>query len=379
MSPLQQQYPLSPRKFWKKYIGKLIFWVGVLVFFLGFYGLILVVNSTENVTPDWANSIVFATTTILAALIVLGLFLYAWYLRVYIRRYYYDAEDHFVTIRKGVFAPAEIHVMYQKIQDVYVDQDVLDRIMGLYDVHLASATATSGMEAHIDGVEYAAAEGLKNLLLGKTRTDGGAQTNASATATSAPAASQNSVQLSADVSSKTYPLGQQWVLLRVVGSVISSLLLSAIISIWIFAPGKGATESFASLLGLSSGLWTGAWIPFFIVIFACHFIGILWWRATYSFAFLPEHIMMRSGLISRSEVHVPYRAVQDVTVTQGVIERFFGLATVNIQNAAQGQMVGRKFVQSGIQIPGQTLEKANHIAEITRSVTLLKNTAQTGL
>jgi len=46
-----------------------------------------------------------------------------------------------------------------------VDQDLLDRIFGLYDVHLSSATISSGMEAHIDGLEKQAAEGLRNILL----------------------------------------------------------------------------------------------------------------------------------------------------------------------------------------------------------------------
>lgn len=46
-----------------------------------------------------------------------------------------------------------------------VDQDLLDRIFGLYDVHLSSATISSGFEAHIDGVEKPAADGLRQLLL----------------------------------------------------------------------------------------------------------------------------------------------------------------------------------------------------------------------
>ena len=59
--------------------------------------------------------------------------------------------------------PAQIHVQYGKIQDVYVDQDLLDRILGIYDVHISSATYSSGIEAHIDGVDKVGAEGLKNL------------------------------------------------------------------------------------------------------------------------------------------------------------------------------------------------------------------------
>jgi len=40
-----------------------------------------------------------------------------------------------------------------------------DRIFGLFDVHLSSATISSGMEAHIDGLEKPAADGIRAALL----------------------------------------------------------------------------------------------------------------------------------------------------------------------------------------------------------------------
>ena len=50
-----------------------------------------------------------------------------------------------------------------------MDQNLLDRFFGLYDVHLSSATASSGMEAKIDGVEKEAADGLRAMLLKKVQ------------------------------------------------------------------------------------------------------------------------------------------------------------------------------------------------------------------
>jgi putative membrane protein len=310
----------------------------------------------------------------LGFLILFGLILYAWYIKAYIRRYYYDANDNFVTIKKGVFAPAEIHVQYPKIQDVYVDQDILDRMMGLYDVHLASATIGSAMEAHIDGVEQPAAEGLKALLLGRLQSGAGS-TNAGIPNSAGPTGPLPpvSVTLSEDVSSKSYPLSGAWLAQNLITYFFSALFISILITFYISGQ---STNLDGSILGLSP---IAAWFWIFVIIFACHIVWTFAWRSTYYFEFLPEYILMRSGIIARSEVHVPYRAVQDVLVTQGIIERMFGLATVNIQNAAAPQMVGRRLNKSGVIIPGQPLQKANHLAEITRSVTLTKNTSQTGL
>ena len=124
----------------------------------------MVLSITEAVQhPDNAiGSFLLSSVLVTLGSLILVAVLYGLYISAYIRRYYYDASEQFLTIQKGVFAPTEIHVPYGKIQDVYVDQDVLDRIMGLYDVHIASATATSGIEAHIDGVDTRVAENLKN-------------------------------------------------------------------------------------------------------------------------------------------------------------------------------------------------------------------------
>jgi membrane protein YdbS with pleckstrin-like domain len=87
------------------------------------------------------------------------------YERWYFETYFYDLTPEFVQIKKGVITSREITVPYERIQDVYVDQDICDRIFGLYDVHISSATFASGALAHIDGVEKQAADGLRSFLL----------------------------------------------------------------------------------------------------------------------------------------------------------------------------------------------------------------------
>ena len=169
-SALQSQYPLSPRKFWKKMIQKVVALVivSVLLSFVCFMAFLAFVTDQHfNVNQAEPHSYLLRSLFSFVVCVIYGI-----YVSAYIKRYYYDATDSYVTIKKGVFAPAEIHVQYAKIQDVYVDQDILDKIMGLYDVHLASATIASGIEAHVDGVDKNGADGLKNLLLQKLQGGG---------------------------------------------------------------------------------------------------------------------------------------------------------------------------------------------------------------
>ncbi len=276
---------------------------------------------------------------------------YAWYITAYIKRYYYDCGEQFVTIKKGVFAPSEIHVQYQKIQDVYVDQDILDRIMGLYDVHIASATVTSGIEAHIDGVDAAVAENLKNILLSKIHTS----SNPSApTQTSATQPLQtNPVQFSQKISSDTYPMSGAWIVSIMGNSIVYALALSLVLG-----------------LILSIGILYGALL--FIFLFFVHLISQAIWKKNYYFEFTPEYILLRTGVFSRSENHLPYKSIQNVVNRQGILDRILGISTVTIQNAAQ-QMIqtrnGRSSVGIGISLVWQPKAKAEELNKILNDIT----------
>ncbi len=153
--PTIAQYPLERRKIVKKFIGAMIGW-GILFSILT--GAIMLF------TPflSWIITYLFFLY------LVLALF-YFWYERKYFERYYYDIRNDFLVIKKGVFAPRETTLPYEKLQDVYMDQDLLDRIFNLWDLHVSSATAMSGYAAHIDGVNISNAETMKNMILEKIR------------------------------------------------------------------------------------------------------------------------------------------------------------------------------------------------------------------
>jgi uncharacterized protein len=55
---------------------------------------------------------------------------------------------------------------------------------------------------------------------------------------------------------------------------------------------------------------------------------------TMRFRFDDEGIWRSQGLLWRREVNVTYRRIQDIQLTNGIIQRWLGLATVSIQTAA---------------------------------------------
>lgn len=376
-SGFQAQYPLSPKKFWKKIFPNLITYF-ILSIFLGL-GLGAIVFFGAGGGTGEGAMLPYLVYAFISALIVYAIVisLNAWYVKAYIKRYYYDCNDQFVTIKKGVFAPTEIHVQYQKIQDVYVDQDFLDRIMGLYDVHIASATVTSGIEAHIDGVEQAVAEGIKNFMLAKIQ-GGSIPTNFSnpqapqAPQTPRPAPAFQSAQ---KISSETYPISGAWTFSAMVGAFFWSLLITFILGSQ-FAKIIKDIFSISTSASVSTGGAFGYAFLLFLLVFFARIIWVLLWKSNFYFEFMPEYILLRTGVISRSENHLPYKSIQNITNRQGVIERMLGIATVTIENAAfvaapqksfalSGAGIGRS---AGVTLVGQPREKAEQLNQILNQI-----------
>lgn len=365
---LQQQYPLSPRKFWKKMIEKLSF-LYILGFIVTVIDLAIMFNIDKNEsmghTVLWLILIVGFIFTVFVTAI------YAWYVKVYIKRYYYDANENFITIKKGFFAPTEIHVQWQKIQDVYVDQDILDRIMGLYDVHIASATFSSGMEAHIDGLDERSANGMKNVLLDKVS---GRNTN-NEQSTNGENIADNTIipSIPEKISSKEYPLSNKWLGVSVAQSILTSWILPGVIVGLILTE---ITDSFANITYMIL-IWMGLSILNTII----SLIRLFLWRHNYAFNFGKDNIYMKQGVISISENHMPYSSIQNVIVEQGVIERLFGLGKVVIENAGQQMIMNndKLMLSSGIVIQGILVKDAETIANILRTTVLGKNTKHHGL
>lgn len=149
-SPTRDKYPLSTRKIIKKSLGS---WIGLFV--IG--GIVATISGVISESFGPVVPIMF----VVFLLMVLSYFYQKWYFAVY----YYDLTEDYIVIRKHPITPHEINVPYERIQDIYMDQDIWDRIFRIYDVHISSATFSSGMVAHIDGLAKEHAEGLKNEML----------------------------------------------------------------------------------------------------------------------------------------------------------------------------------------------------------------------
>ncbi|MBS3107797.1 PH domain-containing protein [Candidatus Woesearchaeota archaeon] len=168
MGTLREGYPLQKTKPLKKTIvsvGGFTFGSIILVLI----GIPLILNLISKNIDSGKNIFssfnLWLIIPILISLIILLIILKYIYEVVYIKYYFYDLVGKSLIIKKGVFSRSEITLPLNRIQDVYVDQDILDRIFGLYDVHVSSATTISGSLSHIDGLDKVGSEAIKKLIL----------------------------------------------------------------------------------------------------------------------------------------------------------------------------------------------------------------------
>ena len=161
--PLRKRMPLRLSKILKKNIQSitvlLITWSGGSLCLMSFSGM------------EWMSRRYGVSPHILWGLWTLMLvFLLVWlsaYQFLYYVTYFYDMDQNNFIVRKGIMARREITVPFHKITDVYVDQDILDVMLGLYNIHISTPTVESGSFAHIDGLGRRGAVELRRIILDK--------------------------------------------------------------------------------------------------------------------------------------------------------------------------------------------------------------------
>jgi putative membrane protein len=82
-------------------------------------------------------------------------------------------------------------------------------------------------------------------------------------------------------------------------------------------------------------------MTYYWILAACSLLAfpvtlfLLWVKyRTLRYRFDDEGVWRAQGMLWRSEVNITYRRIQDIHLTNGLIQRWLGLATVSIQTAA---------------------------------------------
>ncbi len=95
-----------------------------------------------------------------------------------------------------------------------------------------------------------------------------------------------------------------------------------------------------------------------LTIFIITVLDVAWWlpvmlaTAPYynslSYEIQDDEVIMRVGIVTKSVKHVPYRTVTNITIKRGILDRLFGLGTLNIQTAGMSGTTGAEESLEGL-------------------------------
>lgn len=336
--------PLSPLKPVKKTIASHAGCIIGLPLFIVFAGIIFGLDSINN-DPDMGSIIREFHESYGSSIIwlVIGLWLVSLsykiiYEYLYYRLYNYNFEEKHAEITKGIIARSTGHIKYERIQNVYVDQDFWDRIFGLYDVHYETAGEKSASYLHVDGLDQTNADKLIAFLNQKSkgRIDSNEDIPSADTSSTEKLAPEDGQADSSLLSRLNCPLSNAWLIGVALYSFILAIFFGAVLfhalPALVEATGNHAFIDYQYLFG----------IIIFILLWSAFFIYSYVWFKLYNFEFNAEKGKIESGVIARSISFLYYDRIQNITLKQGVFDRLFGIYDLMVETA--GETSGTKFV-----------------------------------
>ncbi len=215
------------------------------------------------------------------------------------------------------------------MQDVYLDQDVLDRVFGLWDLHISSATESSGIEAHIDGVSRENALLLREILMKALLPDKSAPSEAG---TEAGVQTQ---QTGGKTLKEFRPSST-----GMFSVVISALFAFAVTLIWL-----GGLLPLAILIGVATLIWQ--YLDFTVLRYELREDGVF----------------IRSGFISRSESLFLYKNIQDAEEIATIWDRILGLKSLSIKTMTANSTVAARMLYLNAEVAPALREEIISLAK----------------
>jgi len=111
-----------------------------------------------------------------------------------------------------------------------------------------------------------------------------------------------------------------------------------------------------------------------IVLIVCTALNGLWWAPlmvwagfyyrSLSYEIGDEQVIVRQGVLTRAVKHVPYRTVTNITVKRGLLDRWLGLGTLEIQTAGMSGTQQAEQSLAGLTDPQQVYDRV--VAQLGR-------------
>lgn len=268
------------------------------------------------------------------------------YAVAYHRRFEYELTTEAFDIRSGVFARRDREIPLHRIQNVDSSQNVVQRALGLAEVRLETAGA-SGTEATLRYVSERRGNQLRREISRLRRSDDDGETEEVAAETVFEITDRELgllALISADV------------------QLIPVLFLAG--SVFVPAIGSLNNEWFFGVESILGRLF-GPVVTLAVIVAIGLVYGVI--NATLYYGFTlnraGEELRYERGLLQKYSGTIPLSKVQSLTISENIIARALGYASLDIETAGQAGGRGQGSIQSAIPLAERT-----RVFELTNSI-----------
>ncbi|AGN00244.1 hypothetical protein L593_01455 [Salinarchaeum sp. Harcht-Bsk1] len=259
-------------------------------------------------------------------LIILGLVAIVGWQYAYYRRFEYTLTDNTLDIDAGVLSRRSREIPYGRIQNVSIERTIVQRALGLAEVRVETAGGSQS-EAHLQFVGKAEADRLQDELSERkqhSREQRAAETGTQASVAEAEARPADRRELLFEMTSREL----------VVLGIVS--LDSRILPLVFFALTPFLSE-IGELLGGSAGVAVLVLPAIVLAIYLATAVVSAAYAVTNYYGFrlyeIGDELRYERGLLQRFSGTIPLPKVQAVTITENVLARRFGYASLTAETA----------------------------------------------
>ncbi|WP_412465495.1 PH domain-containing protein [Pedobacter sp. KLB.chiD] len=301
------------------------------------------------------TSLLYLMLGISAIMVLSFIFAYLWYLKF---TFFLDKEKQEFVVNKGIFNRDQVIIQLDKIQQVNINQNILQKIIGVYGLKIDTAGA-HGEEVSIRAINETSAYNLKEHLLNR----------------------QSSLQPEVEPESdsiKEAPFLRisSWTLLKVglTSNYGQSLALMVAFFYTVIYEGRQLLDAFkinkdvvqntvASMLTIVTVL----------ILIACLLIVLLMVNLVRTFykyfeLEISEHshtLLLSSGLIAKKNTLVSPNKVQITKYSQNYFQKKLNMLNMSLKQAHFGQSKkGREMQGNTLEIPGCNAAERNEILKM---------------
>ncbi|MEF8813347.1 MAG: PH domain-containing protein [Halovenus sp.] len=260
-------------------------------------------------------------------LFVLGLSLVALWETAYVRRYEYEVKPDTFDIQSGVVSRREREIPFERIQNVDIAQNVIQRTLGIAEVRLETAGGGSS-EARLRYVSRPEATRLQELISDRKREE-----------------TERDPGASDDI---LFELNRRELTILGLTSANFRLLGLIVVGVSLVAPpvARQLSPSAEILLLLGPGVAVGALLLLWVAS------GLQSVLRYYGFRLLrhDEELRYQRGLLQRYTGTIPLAKVQTLMVRENVLARAVGYGSLVIETAGYAPGQGSENVESAVPI-----------------------------